>query len=502
MSTLLVCESSTNIAAVCQRINSESPEERSSGTTMIRQMFLMEPDPPAQRLIESACPVLLRFLDDSHASDALQYECARALANIASSSRHIPYLINLGVAGAFLRKLEGMSARVFGECLRGLGNIAGDSLQHRDDIITQGVIPLLCQCFRPTTPQSVHRNSARLALSLCRDKPLPALRVIRQLLTPLLWLIYSDDQEILANTCQALAAITDEGSKRIEAVVEVGLPHRLVELLPHPSPAVSVPALKCIGNILSGDERCTQAVLDNGPLPSLRAMFTNPDTSIRKGAVFAVSNITAGTVAQIQAVLDAGMLADLLGFLEMVDDPETKSHAIWALRNAASGGSPAQIHMMVEAGLIRAFVRLLGSPMILSRPKLQRVILVALQDVLKSGNSLARVHQQDGREYVRQLIGADAVSVLRRLVEVGSSDYDDGESITTLAQTLLRAVMEQPPESERSRSHHGNNNNNNEDDDNNNNKEADEPTGGPESNNPNHAISDARQGIVTGDHAG
>ncbi|KAJ4459517.1 putative Importin subunit alpha-1a [Paratrimastix pyriformis] len=463
-SSFINCNSgeSFDITTACQQINSESAEARFNGATKIRRMLSVESCPPVQLVIDSgACPVLLKFLEDPGAAEALQFECAWALCNVASStSQHTQYLLDLGVAGAFQRKLVGTR---FAPMPR---------LPHR----TGGgpaAVPVL-PADGPAEPAS-QRGLA--GLEPCRGKPQPAFQGIRDLLVPLSRLIYSTDQEILTDACWALAYITDGENERIEAVIQAGIHRRVVELLTFPSPSVSIPALRCVGNLVTGDDRSTQLVLDCGPLPFLRTMFSNPKLSIRKEAVWAVSNVTAGNPAQIQAVIDAGMMADLLGLLETAD-PETKKQAIWAVGNATSG-SAAQISVMVGAGLIRSFVGLLGTPMVSSQPALERVILGALENVVKTGNSLARTHQV-GNEYVLQMIQADAVPVLRRLAD-GSSSGD----IATLAQTLLQAMecsytnpQQVPLEWELSRLSLGSH-------DNNSNNEAD--NNDPESNDPNSA---------------
>lgn len=45
---------------------------------------------------------------------------------------------------------------------------------------------------------------------------------------------------------------------KIQAVIESGVCRRLVELLMHPSSAVQTPALRTVGNIVTGDDLQTQ----------------------------------------------------------------------------------------------------------------------------------------------------------------------------------------------------------------------------------------------------
>jgi len=49
-----------------------------------------------------------------------------------------------------------------------------------------------------------------------------------------------------------------------------------------------------VGNIVTGDDLDTQAILDYNPLPSLLHLLQHPNGAIRKEAAWTISNITAG----------------------------------------------------------------------------------------------------------------------------------------------------------------------------------------------------------------
>jgi hypothetical protein len=66
-----------------------------------------------------------------------------------------------------------------------------------------------------------------------------------------------------------------------------------------------VPALRCLGNLLSGPDHVAQKVIDAGALNSfLRCIYIDSHIDVRKEALWAISNATAGTPSQIQAVID------------------------------------------------------------------------------------------------------------------------------------------------------------------------------------------------------
>jgi hypothetical protein len=86
----------------------------------------------------------------------------------------------------------------------------------------------------------------------------------------------------------------------------------------HTSPAVLVPALRTVGNIVTGNDMQTQVVINCGALHCLLTLLTaNHKKSIKKEACWTISNITAGTKEQIQAVIDASIVPPLVHLLQV-----------------------------------------------------------------------------------------------------------------------------------------------------------------------------------------
>lgn len=70
----------------------------------------------------------------------------------------------------------------------------------------------------------------------------------------------------------------------MQVVIESGLCRRLVELLQHNSTSVQTPALRSVGNIVTGDDLQTQVVIASGALTALLALLSSPKDSIREEA--------------------------------------------------------------------------------------------------------------------------------------------------------------------------------------------------------------------------
>lgn len=177
-------------------------------------------------------------------------------------------------------------------------------------------------------------------------------------------------------------------------------------LLGHPELKVVTPCLRAAGNIVTGHDVQTQAIIDAGVLPMLMQLLSHPKSNLKKvsiperilffifydlfimlllknilvfqEAAWAVSNITAGTQQQIQCVIDAGLLKPLVSILQC-DDFKSQKEAVWAITNLTSGGSEEQIITLLQAGIMKPICDLL----IVKDTKVVLIILDAVRNMLQ-----------------------------------------------------------------------------------------------------------------------
>ena len=92
----------------------------------------------------------------------------------------------------------------------------------------------------------------------------------------------------------------------------------MVKLLCSGTLSVVTPSLRSLGNIVTGSDTQTDAVVNAGALPKFGELLRHPKMNIVKEAAWTISNITAGNVEQIQKVIDAAVLPELVKVLRSV----------------------------------------------------------------------------------------------------------------------------------------------------------------------------------------
>jgi hypothetical protein len=406
-----------NLPQMVQGVMSGDPRVKLESTTAYRKLLSIERNPPIEEVIKSGVvPHFVEFLQDAQ-NPALQFEAAWALTNIASgTSDHTRVVIEHGAVPKFVDLLLSNNDDVREQAVWALGNIAGDSPQCRNLVLQANALqPLLAQLHK-NSKLSMLRNGTWTLSNFCRGKPQPPFEWVSPALTTLGQLLFQLDDEVLTDACWALSYLSDGPNEKIAAVIESGVAMRLVELLMHPSPAVQTPALRTVGNIVTGDDLQTQIVINCSALPCLLSLLSSVKKGIKKEACWTISNITAGNKEQINKVIEANIIPPLIHLLTHAEF-DIKKEAAWAISNATSGGTPEQIEYLVSRGCIPPLCNLLT----VQDNKIVTVALEGLENILKVGEAAMRergLPENQCAQHVENAGGLDKIDALQQHEDV------------------------------------------------------------------------------------
>lgn len=404
-----------------------------------RKILSVENNVPVKKVLDSGVlPALVQMISCGDKPD-IQFEAAWALTNIASTD-YTRVVADAGAIPIFVNLLSNPVAEIRDQSAWCLGNIAGDCPELRDMVLNAGAMqPLIQNVMTPSNPTLL--NNCVWALSnFCRGKPAPAVDMVASAIPVLASILAgNNNDEAKSDALWALSYISDGNDERIQTVIDCdGVVALLVEILGSDLSNAITPALRTIGNIVSGeDPKYTQTAIDAGLMRKMPLLLQNAKKSIRKEACWVLSNVAAGTQDQIQTIFKGG----LVHVVQLAEEGEyeVRKEAIWTLGNVATGGTATQVMSLVECGAIDALCSILN----VNDSKILMVALDAIENILKTAeacgkNYVSFVDECGGLQMIEALQEHQEDSIYSKCIDIIETYF--GEDDDAMEENLVPAT--------------------------------------------------------------
>eukprot|EP00124_Ichthyophonus_hoferi_P003408 Ihof_evm1s293 gene=Ihof_evmTU1s293 len=322
--------------------------------------------------------------------------------------------------------LSGSSAQHQDLAAWALGNMAADGPDLRNVLLSQGILTSLASLLENSaTPPHVLEAVAFALSNLARGgnvhieafveaKCVSA--AIRQ------WkkcVALPGGPGVISELCWFLTYLTAKDKSVCANLVQDGLLPLLGDVLAtiknceFPAQAIT-PALRVMGNILSGDDQYTTVALSMPFfLPAITDALQSPYRYIRSEGMWVLSNITAGSNDHAKVIASEDLSAFAVTALN--DEPVVLEQALYVLCNLADHGSEFVDHL-IQLGAMKGVIRVLRS----SNPNLAHQAMQFLEISLRLlPEAVQAIEEQDGVEALEQY------------------QYHDNKELSTMAVTLI-----------------------------------------------------------------
>ncbi|KAL2623521.1 hypothetical protein R1flu_003726 [Riccia fluitans] len=345
----------------------------------VRSLLSSNASPPLSVAVQAGVvPVLVDCLAFGSSEEQL-LEAAWSLTNIASGEHELTRAVLPALPMLISHLGDKSAATVAEQCAWAIGNVAGEGEEMRDILLAQGALHPLARLISSPFP-SLARTAAWAMSNLIKG-PSPRaasdLMKIEGMAQVLVGQMMKGDDELLVELAWVMVYLTSMSDGHSGILLSVGLLPVLVnKLATSDSSAVLTPILRCLGNIVAGDNSKTDAVLTaggdvpGGIIGALSRCLDMGHRTMQKEAAWAVSNIAAGSTLQKRMVFQGGAIPSLLHILATAAF-DVRKEAAYALGNVcvapkAKGKEvePIVEHLtvLVDRGCIPGFLALVKSP--------------------------------------------------------------------------------------------------------------------------------------------
>lgn len=394
------------LQSLCEILVNGTNDAQTDAMKSIRRALSIEDNPPVQQILDiGALGLLVKSLNNDQNVN-LQFEAAWALTNIASTD-HTQVIVDSGAVPVLVKCMMSGYAELREQAAWCLGNVAGHGPALRDICLNHNALQPLLQNILDPHSSSLLQNCVWTLSNFVRGKPKVNIDAITIAIPVLTELIKNKDENVKIDATWALSYISDGDEMRIEEVIRHCDLIHLTQMLHSEKNAVIIPALRTMGNFVTGTDSQTQRVIDSGVLAPLVRLINHDKKNIRKETCWLISNIAAGTPDQKSQLFQFNeILPAVLGQLSVSASWDVRKEAAYVISNL-SEGSKAQVATLVELGALEQLCDLLD----VGEVKMLILAMDALEAIIQSDSS------PDKSQFIRLIDNCGGVEKLENLQE-------------------------------------------------------------------------------------
>ncbi|CAG8786677.1 2723_t:CDS:1, partial [Acaulospora morrowiae] len=215
-----------------------------------------------------------------------------------ADEQHAQVVTDAGAIPLLVMLLSKNDACIIEHAVCALINIAGENNYFRYLVLNAGAVGSLLNVLGKEQDGFLFRTLVWALATFCSGEMVSELDwyLVAPALHMLSSFLNSEDEIILERVCWTLGSLAEGSVQQIQRIMELGVCPNLVRLMDHPSREVKIAAIRCVTNMITGDDFQTQVVINCRALQVLRSLLLSEnDDYIRREACLHLSNITAGT---------------------------------------------------------------------------------------------------------------------------------------------------------------------------------------------------------------
>eukprot|EP00347_Sterkiella_histriomuscorum_P002052 403369659 len=195
--------------------------------------------------------------------------------------------------------------------------------------------------------------------NLCRNNPPPDYNKLTKAVSTLNnALLHITEEDYIIDLIWAVSKLSNKNEFKAKFYEPEGVIDKLLELSSHKKYVISIPATRCVGNLLVEEEAKCQILIDKGVINILMNQLDHEKHAIRREACWALSNITAGNHSQVQSFLDSGAL-DKMMLNFTYDDNKVMKEAVYVINNLGIYATVQQAMTVIEKGVLKGLIEIL-----------------------------------------------------------------------------------------------------------------------------------------------